>query len=144
MTAAVPLGVSKVIALKKMTEIVVIFLEQVTLILFLNFYLKIAMPLKIILLLLTEMVSLRGVNKVQACPQNKFLVPFQQAPSTFSWGSTPLGGSSQVVAVNLIKKTPAQFLLTTLLLYKKIKHTFLPVTFDFEMNITITNYYKLL
>ena len=32
MTAAVPLGVSKVIALKKMTEIVVIFLKQVTLI----------------------------------------------------------------------------------------------------------------
>ena len=30
MTAAVPLGVSKVIALKKMTEIVVIFLKQVT------------------------------------------------------------------------------------------------------------------
>ena len=42
-----------------MTEIVVIFL---------NFYLKIVMPLKIILLLLTEMVSLRGVNKVQATP----------------------------------------------------------------------------
>lgn len=30
MTAAVPLGVSKVIALKKMTEIVVLFLKQVT------------------------------------------------------------------------------------------------------------------
>ena len=30
MTAAVPLEVSKVIALKKMTEIVVIFLKQVT------------------------------------------------------------------------------------------------------------------
>ena len=30
MTAAVPLGVSKVITLKKVTEIVVIFLKQVT------------------------------------------------------------------------------------------------------------------
>ena len=30
MTAAVPLGVSKVIALKKNTEIIVIFLKQVT------------------------------------------------------------------------------------------------------------------
>ena len=62
MTAAVPLGVSKVIALKKMTEIVVIFLKQVTFTVFLNFYFKIVLPLKIILLLLTEMVSLRGVN----------------------------------------------------------------------------------
>ena len=56
MTAAVPLGVSKVITLKKMTEIVVIFLKQGTFI------------SVIILLLLTEMVSLRGVNKVQATP----------------------------------------------------------------------------
>ena len=57
MTAAVPLGVSKVIALKKkMIEIAVIFLKQVTFI------------SVIILLLLTEMVSLRGVNKVQATP----------------------------------------------------------------------------
>ena len=58
MTAAVPFGVSKVITLKKMTEIVVIFLKQVTFI------------SVIILLLLTEMVSLRGVNKVQAMPTN--------------------------------------------------------------------------
>ena len=64
MTAAVPLGVSKVSALKKMTEIVVIFLKH----LFLNFCLKIVMPLKIILSLLTEMVSLRGVNEVQVTP----------------------------------------------------------------------------
>ena len=49
-----------------MTEIVVIFLKQVTFIS--EFVLKIVMPLKIILLLLTEMVSLRGVNKVQATP----------------------------------------------------------------------------
>ena len=34
------------------------------------------MPLKFILLLLTEMVSLRGVNKVQAMPT--------KAPPTFS------------------------------------------------------------
>ena len=33
-----------------------------------NFYSKIVMPLKIIMLLLKEMVSLRGVNKVQAMP----------------------------------------------------------------------------
>ena len=34
--------------------------------------------------------------------QNKFLVPFQQAPQHFHRGVPPLGGSSQVVAVNLI------------------------------------------
>ena len=56
MTAAVPAGVSKAITLKKMTEIAVIFLKQVTFI------------SVIILLLLTEMVSLKGVNKVQATP----------------------------------------------------------------------------
>ena len=82
MTAAVPLGVSKVIALKKMTEIVVIFLKQVTFIS--EFLLKNSNATEIILLLLTEMISLRSVNKVQATPQNKFLVPFQQAPPTFS------------------------------------------------------------
>ena len=60
MTAAVPLGVSKVIAWKKMTEIVVIFLKQVTFIS--EFLLKNSNATEIILLLLTEMVSLRGVN----------------------------------------------------------------------------------
>ena len=49
MTAAVPFGVSKVITLKKMTEIVVIFLKQVTFI------------SVIILLLLTEMVSINMI-----------------------------------------------------------------------------------
>ena len=73
-----------------MTEIVVIFLKQVIYIS--EFYLKIVMPLKIIMLLLTEIVSLRGVNKVQATPQNKFLVPFQQAPRHFHRGVPPLGG----------------------------------------------------
>ena len=69
MTAAVPLGVSKVIALKKkMTEIVVIFLKQVTFIS--EFLLKNSNATENYsqLLLLTEMVSLRGVNKVQATP----------------------------------------------------------------------------
>ena len=36
--------------------------------------------------------------------------------------------------MNLIEKTPAECLLTTLLLYKKTKHTFLLLTFHFEMN----------
>ena len=49
MTAAVPLGVSKVITLKKMDEIIVIFLKQGTFI------------SVIILLLLTEMVRGLGV-----------------------------------------------------------------------------------
>ena len=60
MTAAVPLGVSKVITWKKMTEIAVIFLKQVTFIS--EFLLKNSNATEIILLLLTEMVSLRGVN----------------------------------------------------------------------------------
>ena len=54
MTAAVPLGVSKVIAWKKMTEIVVTFISE--------FLLKNSNATEIILLLLTEMVSLKGVN----------------------------------------------------------------------------------
>ena len=60
MTAEAPLGVSKVIAWKKMTEIVVIFLKQVTFIS--EFLLKNSNATEIILLLLTEMVFLRGVN----------------------------------------------------------------------------------
>ena len=65
MTAAVPLGVSKVIALKnKMTEILVIFLKQVTFIS--ELLLKNSNATENYSV--TEMVSLRGVNKVQAAP----------------------------------------------------------------------------
>ena len=50
------------------------------------------MPLKIILLLLTEMVSLRGVNKVQAMPTKSFWYLFNKQPRHFHRGVPPLGG----------------------------------------------------
>ena len=64
---AVPLGVSKVTALKKkiMTKMVIIFLKQVTFIF--KFLLKNSNATKHYSVI-TEMVSLRGVNKVQAMP----------------------------------------------------------------------------
>ena len=76
MTAAVPLAVSKVIAWKKMTEIVVIFLKEVTFIS--EFLLKNSNA--------TENYSVitNRNGKSRPRPQNKFLVPFQQAPPTFS------------------------------------------------------------
>ena len=75
-----------------MTEIVVIFLKQVT---FISefFNLKIVMPLKIILLLLTEIVSLRGENKVPGHAHKiSFWYLFNKHPDIFIGEYSPWGG----------------------------------------------------
>ena len=53
------------------------------------------MPLKIILLLLTEMVSLRGVNKVQATPTKEVFGTFSTSTPDISIGEYPLGGGGE-------------------------------------------------